>query len=288
MVVLGGLAIVMACVLIGFTMAGGHIGALIHPSEFITIGGASFGALVIMSPKRVLIDLFKSIPKVLKGTPYNKAMYTDLFGLLYSIARLVRRDGLIALDTHVSKPAESPVFQRYPRVTNNHHALEFMSTGLTQIVDGKVEAAKLMASFEDEMKVIDREHHQTVDVLAKTADGLPGFGIVAAVLGIVVTMQAIDGPASEIGHKVGAALVGTFLGILLSYGFFGPLAARMETLGASENTFFATIASAVLAINAGDNPKDVVLSARRLVDTDCRPTLNEMNDLFAAADAAAA
>lgn len=286
MVVLGGLGIVMACVLIGFTMAGGHIGALIHPSEFITIGGASFGALVIMSPKRVMIDLMKSIPKVLKGSPYNKATYTDLFGLLYSIARLVRRDGLIALDSHVNNPHESPVFQRYPRITNNHHAVEFLTTGLTQIVDGKVEASKLTASFEDEMKVINSEHHQTVDVLAKTADGLPGFGIVAAVLGIVVTMQAIDGPASEIGHKVGAALVGTFLGILLSYGFFAPLAARMDALGIEEMTFFATIASAVSAINAGENPKDVITSARRLVSSDCRPSLQEMNDIFAAADAA--
>lgn len=288
MVVLGGLGIVMACVLIGYTMAGGHIHALIHPSEFVTIGGASLGALVIMSPKRVLIDLMKSIPKVLKGSPYTKAKYADLFGLLYSLARMIRRDGLIALDTHVSKPAESPIFQRYPGVLNDHHALEFLSAGLTQVVDGKVEATKLAASFDDEMKVLDREHHQTVDVLAKTADGLPGFGIVAAVLGIVVTMQAIDGPASEIGHKVGAALVGTFLGILLSYGFFAPLAVRMESLGASEMTFFSTIASGVLAINAGENPKDVANNARRLVGTDCRPTLSEMNDLFAAADAASA
>lgn len=286
MVVLGGLAVVMIAVLLGFTMAGGHIGALIHISEFITIGGASFGALIIMSPKKVMTDLVKSMIQAIKGSPFNKAAYADLFGLVYSIARLVRRDGLIAIDSHVNNPGESPIFQRYPKVANNHHAVDFLCTGLTQIVDGKVEKAKLEAAFEDEMKVIEREHHAAVEVLTKTADALPGFGIVAAVLGIVVTMQAIDGPASEIGHKVGAALVGTFLGILASYGFFAPLAARMDYLGTTELTFFRTVASAVAAINEGENPKEVVTIARRGVATDCRPSLAEMTEIYAAADAA--
>ena len=130
-----------------------------------------------------------------------------------------------------------------------------------------------MAAFEEEIKVIEREHHAAVVALTKTADALPGFGIVAAVLGIVVTMQAIDGPASEIGHKVGAALVGTFLGILLSYGFFAPMAGRMECRRRSgRDVFFAPISAAVASISNGDSPKDVVIRARRSVGTDCRPT----------------
>src|SRR5207302_8852242 len=128
--------------------------------------------------------------------------------------------------------------QKHPRNGKTHHAVEFLCDGLGAIVDGKAEAGPLMAAFEEEMKVIDREHHAAVGALAKTADALPGFGIVAAVLGIVVTMQAIDGPASEIGHKTAAALVGTFLGILLSYGFFAPMAGRLEVLGEGEMTFF--------------------------------------------------
>ena len=154
--------------------------------------------------------------------------------LFADLARLIRRDGLLSLDAHVSDPHESTLFQKYPRLHRNHHAIDFLCTGLTMIMDGKAEPANLMAALEEEVKVIEREHHAAVSVLSKTADALPGFGIVAAVFGIVVTMGAIDGPASEIGHKVGTALVGTFLGILLSYGFFGPMAGRMELMGEAE------------------------------------------------------
>lgn len=133
--------------------------------------------------------------------------------------------------------------------------------------------------LDKEIHVIEREHHAAVAVLTKTADALPGFGIVAAVLGIVVTMQAIDGPASEIGHKVGAALVGTFLGILMSYGFFSPMAARMEFVGEAEVVFYRTMSSAIVALGTGENPRDLIASARRMVGTDCRPTLLEMEQI---------
>jgi chemotaxis protein MotA len=282
MVVIVGLIIVLVAVLVGFTMAGGHIGALIHLSEFVTIGGSSLGALIIMSPKKVLIDLIRGMIQCVKGSPYSRKTYFELFELMYSLAWLVRREGIIALDNHISNPKESTLFQKYPRISKNHHAIEFLCTGLSLLSDGKPDAKVLNEALEEEMKVIEREHHATVTAMTKTADALPGFGIVAAVLGIVVTMQAIDGPASEIGHKVGAALVGTFLGILLSYGFFAPLAGRMEFLGESEQTFLRSMAAGIIAIGIGENPRNAITRARRIVGTDCRPNHAEMTEIFKA------
>jgi chemotaxis protein MotA len=285
MVFLGG-ALVIVAVLVGFSMAGGHVGALIHPSEFVTIGGATFGALIIMSPKKVLMDVFRGLMQVVKGSPYNKVMHGELFKLLYQLARLTRREGLIALESHLENPHESKIFQQCPKIVHNHHVLQFMTQGLTMIIDNKVEPPKLMASLEEEIKVVDREHHAAVAALVKTADALPGFGIVAAVLGIVVTMQAIGGPVEEIGHKVGAALVGTFLGILMSYGFFAPLAGRLEFLGTAESNFFRTIATGIVAMSEGENPKTVVERARRGVGTDCRSSQGELDQLLREAEAA--
>src|SRR4051794_23085263 len=275
MVAIVGLSVVIGCVLGGFMMAGGHVGALIHPSEFVTIGGASLGALIIMSPTKVLIDLVKASIQVITGSPYNKQAYMEMFGAMNALTRMVRREGLLGLDSHVSDPHHSTILSKYPKIEKNHHALQFLTAGLAMVLDGK-ENGQIQTALDEELKVIEREHQGAIAVLSKTADGLPGFGIVAAVLGIVVTMQAIGGPASEIGHKVGAALVGTFLGILASYGVFAPLAGRMEFLGESESTFFKSMTAAIVAMNAGDNPRDVIFRARRMVGTDCRPTMEEM------------
>ncbi len=280
MAVIGGCILVLVAVLVGFTMAGGHIGALLHLSEFVTIGGAALGALVVMSPKKVLGDLVRGVLQVIKGSPYDRQTCAELCRLLFALAQLVRREGLLALDSHVSNPHESSLFHKYPRICNNHHALNFLCDALSLILDGKAEAGQLAAALEEEIQVIDREHHAAIGALAKTADALPGFGIVAAVLGIVVTMGAIDGPASEIGHKVGAALVGTFLGILLSYGFFAPMAGRMEYLGESEKIFLRAISAAVASISAGDNARDVVMRARRVLGTDCRPSQEELAQIL--------
>jgi chemotaxis protein MotA len=279
MVTIGGCLVVLIAVLVGFTMSGGHIGALLHPSELVTIGGASLGALIIMSPKQVLVDLVRSIVQVVKGTPYNRATYVELFDLLYSAARITRRDGLLALESQLGDPKESPLFQKYPKLMKNHHIVQFLNNALALLPDGKT-PEQVKAALEEELRVVEREHHAAVAVLLKTADALPGFGIVAAVLGIVVTMQAIDGPASEIGHKVGAALVGTFLGILMSYGFFAPMAGRMEFLGEAELIFFRAISTAVVAIGAGENPREVVTHASRMVGSDSRPSYAELAQIF--------
>lgn len=286
MVVIGGCIFVLGSVLVGFTMAGGNISALLHLSEVVTIGGASMGALLIMTPKNVLQDVMRGLVQAIKGSPYTKQTYMDLFKLLYGFASVGRRDGLLGLDKHVSDPEESAIFKASPRVASNHHAQKFLCNSLSLVVDGNSDAEKLGASFEEEIQVIEREHHAAVNALTKTADALPGFGIVAAVLGIVVTMQAIDGPVEEIGHKVGAALVGTFLGILLSYGFFAPLAGRMEFLGEQESAFFRVMGNGVVAISEGSAPKEVVHRACRGVGKDCKPDTKELEGIFEQSEAA--
>lgn len=279
MVTIGGCLVVLIAVLVGFTMSGGHVAALMHPSEVVTIGGASLGALIIMSPKNVLMDLIRCVLQVVKGSPYNRGTYVELFNLLFAAAKITRRDGLLALESQLGEPKESPLFQKYPKIVKNHHAVHFLSNALSLLPDGKT-PDQVKAALDEEIRVVEREHHAAVGVLMKTADALPGFGIVAAVLGIVVTMQAIDGPASEIGHKVGAALVGTFLGILLSYGFFAPMAGRMEFLGEAESVFFRAISTAVVAIGNGENPREVVTRAARLLGSDCRPSRAQMTEIF--------
>lgn len=288
MIVIVGCIVVIGCVLGGFTWAGGHVGALIHPSEVLTIGGASLGAMIIMSPKKVLFDLLHGLKSLLKGSPYNKAMYRELFKLSYDLLRVARRDGLLALESEVLNPHEGKIINKYPLMAKDHHAIAFLCDGLSPIIEGIVRPEDMPALLEGELKVIENEHHDPINVLTKTADGLPGFGIVAAVLGIVITMGAIDGPVEEIGHKVGAALVGTFLGILASYGFIGPMAARMEFLGASEMAFFRTMASLILAFAGQTSPKVAVDQARRGTGTEVRPNRQEMEQLYQEVDSAVA
>jgi chemotaxis protein MotA len=186
----------------------------------------------------------------------------------------------LSLDGHLGTPGESTVFQKYPRISHNHHIMHFLVKALYSILEGNTDAAKLSAALEEEIHVIEREHHAAVAVLNKTADAMPGFGIVAAVLGIVVTMGAIDGPASEIGHKVGAALVGTFLGILISYGFMAPMAARMEYFGELEATFLRSITAGVIAMSGGESPREVLNRIIRVVGTDSRPAESELTQII--------
>jgi len=280
MILIMGYVVVVGCVLGGFMMAGGHIGALIHPSELVTIGGASMGALLVMSPKKVLIDLIHAILQSIKGSPFGRRGYEELFKLWYELLRLSRSDGLLALEKHISAPHESPIFTKYPGVSNNHHVMEFICGALTPVIERSVPTEKIPPLLEAELKAMEDEHHSPIGVLAKTADGLPGFGIVAAVMGIVITMGAIDGPVEEIGEKVGAALVGTFLGILMSYGFFGPLAVRLEFLSAEEMMYFHTIVSIVHGVIDELAPKSVIEQACRGLPSEVRFNREDLEKLF--------
>ena len=286
MIVLVGIIVVIASVLGGFTIAGGHFGSLVHPSEIITIGGAALGGLIVGSPKKVLIDLMKGLVQAVKGSPYNKGAVEESFKCMYDLLRLARRDGMLALEPHLSKPEESSIFAKYPKVLHNHHLLHFICGGMGPLVDATVKPEQIGALLETELIVMAEEHHAPMHALQKTADALPGFGIVAAVLGIVITMGHIDGPPAEIGHKVGAALVGTFLGILLSYGFAAPLATRMESLGLQESAFYKVIASIIVGFANNLPPKVALEMARRSVATECRPAREELDEWFKEAEAA--
>lgn len=286
MVVIVGFIIVIGSVLGGFMWSGGHVGALIHPSEVVVIGGAAFGALVTMSSPKVLKDLVKGILGCLKGSPFDKSSYRELFKMMYELMQISRREGLLALESHLSDPHHSAVFSKYPKVSNNHHVMDFIVGALTPVVEGTIKPDQLPLLMETEIKVIEDEHHAPILVMSKTTDGLPGFGIVAAVLGIVITMEAISGPVEEIGHKVGAALVGTFLGILMSYGFCAPLVGRMELLGHAEIAFFKTVAAIITGFVEDLNPKVAIDVARRGVASDMRPNREELDALFKEATAA--
>ena len=285
MVVIAGAVVVIAAVLAGFTLSGGTVGALFHPTELLTIGGAALGALIIMSPVKVLKDLMRGILSTLKGPPYNKRTYSELFKALYDLLRLARREGLIALESHVAHPHESNIFSKYPLIVGNHHVSQFICGALSPVIEGTATPSQLSSLLETEIHTIEEEHHAPLHALSKTADAMPGFGIVAAVLGIVITMGSIDGPVEEIGHKVGAALVGTFLGIMISYGFLGPLASRMEAMGLAELAFFRTISTIVLGFVNDVPPKVAIDQARRGVASEVRPSREELDQLFKDAEA---
>jgi chemotaxis protein MotA len=286
MLVIVGFIVVIAAVLGGFTMAGGHVAALIHPSEIVTIGGAALGAAICMSSKKMLIDLMKGIIQALKGTPFTKKTYEELFKLMYELFRTARRNGLLALEPHLATPHDSAIFHKYPLISKNHHVTEFICGALMPVLEGAVKPERLPELLETEIKAIEEEHHGPLGVLNKTADGLPGFGIVAAVLGIVITMSHIDGPVEEIGHSVGAALVGTFLGILLSYGFLAPLATKLEFLGHEEIAFFRTISTIVLGYVTELPPKVAIEAARRGLNSELKPSRDQLEEMLKALDVA--
>lgn len=283
MVVVIGIMIVLGAVLAGFSMAGGHVLSLIHPSEIVTIGGAALGAMVASNPPRVLKDLIRGTIAVVAGAKCDKRTFLEVFTFLHDMFRLARKDGLIAWEDLLTESERGNLFAKFPRIRKNHHLGEFLASALATASDG-AEPKEISELLESEISAFESEHHDTVDALFRTADALPGFGIVAAVLGIVITMQAIDGPVEEIGHSVGAALVGTFLGILLSYGIVGPLAGRMQADGKAEAGLLRTIATAVSTFAAGLTPRAVLDKARRGVSSDCRPNPAEMERLFTATE----
>ncbi len=284
MLTIVGFIVVMGSVLGGFTMAGGHVGALIHPSEIVTIGGAALGAMIVMSPMHVLKDLMHGIIGTFKGNPFSTNAYEELFKLLYQLFRKARRDGLLAIEPHISNPHESSIFNRYPTISHNHHSTEFVKGAIGPIIDGSVNAQQMEMLLNVEIKSAEIAHHVPTSVLSKTADGLPGFGIVAAVLGIVVTMGHIGGPVEEIGHSVGAALVGTFLGILASYGFIAPLVTKLELNGVNESNYFKTIALAVTSFMNDMPPKVAIEAARRGTPPDVRPSAERLEEMLKEVD----
>lgn len=280
MIIAIGFIVVIASVLGGFKMGGGNILALMHLNELIIIAGGAMGALVVMSPRKVLKDLASGLLSCLKGSPHSREAYDELLKLLYELFLLGRRNGMIALEEHVMEPQNSQIFQKYPIFSNNHHAVEFLCGSLRPIIDGKIKPDQLRLLLDVEIARMEEDHHAPVNVLTKTGDAMPGFGIVAAVLGIVITMASITGSVNKIGENVAAALVGTFLGILIAYGFINPLAMNLEFIGAAELDYTRCIAACVTGFAGGMAPVTAVELGRRGLSGELRPTADEMEQMF--------
>jgi len=284
MIVILGAIIVVVCVFGGFMLEGGKMEVIIHATvnEVLIIAGGAGGALIIMSPKKVLIDIAKGLMACLKGAPHTKGSYEDLLKVLYELFLLGRRNGMIALEEHVLEPEKSSVFKKYPKFCANHHAMEFLCGALKPIIDGKIKPDQLRLLLDAQIERMETEHHAPVSVLQKTGDAMPGFGIVAAVLGIVITMASISGPVEKIGEHVAAALVGTFLGILLAYGFMGPIATNLEFVGEAELDYTRCIAACVTGFANGMAPVTAVELGRRGLSSEFRPTADELEMMFKA------
>jgi len=278
MLLIVGAVVVIGSVLGGYLMHGGHLLVLNQPNEFLIIGGAALGNLLIGTPPAVLKQLIGQCRAVL-GAGMSKADYKDLLAMLYQLFKLGQQSGVMALESHFDAPASSPIMSKYPKFLKNHHAVEFLADSIKVIMTGGIGPHDLEALMDQDLEVRHHELGQASSALSKIADALPGLGIVAAVLGVVITMESIGGPASEIGHKVGAALVGTFLGILLSYGFVQPLASSLEQRVASDGHYEQCIKTGILAMYKGFPPMVAVEFARRVLPSEVRPGFDETEEI---------
>lgn len=276
MFVIIGLAIVLGSIVVGFTMAGGQIGVLIQISEFVVIGGAGLGSILMANPPSIIGQLIKAFIGLLKPSPYNKTAYTELLKMLYDLFMLARREGVVALEQHAEHPHESDFFKKYPSFQANHHATEFLTDTLKVIITGTVQPFDLAEMMDVDLEAHHHAAQKVPTVIQTTGDAMPGFGIVAAVLGVVITMGSIGGSPEEIGHHVAAALVGTFIGILLAYGVFNPMAAALNAQLAGEHQYLMCIRAALLAFARGDAPLTAVEFARRNIEPETRCTFGEL------------
>jgi len=275
-----GILLVFGAVLGGYLMEGGDIGVLIQPAEFVIILGAALGIVLISTPLKVVIQILTSLTKVLTGATISKAQYFELLSVMYELFQMARKDGQLALEPHIEDPDKSSLFSKYPGFIKNHHAVHFLADTVRVVLAGGVAPHDLEGLMDADIDTHHEESAMPSAALAKVGDALPGLGIVAAVLGIVITMGAINGPPEEIGHKVGAALVGTFLGILVSYGFLQPIAAGIENLSSNEARYIIALKVGLLAF-ANDAPPIVAVEfARRAIFSDVRPSFKEMEDTF--------
>jgi len=271
-----GCVVVILSVIGGYLEAGGPLLVLVQVAEYIIIGGSAVGALLISTPGKLLKKIIKNLLGTLKGSKITKQMYLDLLKLLYELFSVIRKDGLIAIESHIEKPSESAIFQNYPVFLSQTHLTEFISDTLRLVIMGGVPPHEIELLMDADIELHHSEGMKPGMILQKIGDSLPGLGIVAAVLGIVITMQAINGPPEEIGQKVAAALVGTFLGIFLSYGFVQPLATNMDLANDDESGVYSVIKSGIICAAKGLNPIVAVEFARRSISSDFRPSFQEM------------
>ncbi len=273
MFVIVGSIIVLGAVIGGFILEGGPMPVLIQPVELLIIGGAALGALIISTPKTLLGKIIKAILGTLREVNND---LSRLLKLMYEIFQVTRKDGLIALESHIEHPDKSKIFANYPKILKEHHLISFMTDTFRLIVLGGISPHDIETLMDMDIETHHHEGTKPGMILQKIGDSMPGLGIVAAVLGIVITMQAINGPPEEIGHKVAVALVGTFLGIFLSYGFIQPLATNLDLAAEEDSKVYEAIKAGVISLAKGFNPIVSVEFARRSIPSDFRPSFQEM------------
>jgi chemotaxis protein MotA len=275
MFVIIGIVVVFGAVIAGYLMEHGNLKVLIQPAELVIIGGAAVGTVLIANPLHILKAIAGGIGGVFGGSKYSRDKYLETLKMLFDLFSRARKEGLMALETDADAPDKSPVFSKYPKFLKDHHALDFLCDTIRMTASGGVEPYDVDQMMELDMEV---HHHSALlptAALSTMADSLPGLGIVAAVLGVVITMGALGGPPEAIGHKVAAALVGTFLGILLCYGLIGPIASSMSKAVDEENAYYHVIRTVIVAFMKGAPPSVAVEYGRRAVPSYVRPNFQD-------------
>jgi len=278
MFVIIGIVVVTLAVIGGFMFAGGNVVLLIQPAEFIIIVGTAVGSMLISSPPNLLKKIKGSIPLLIKGFKITKQDYLELLKAMNDLFLLAQRDGLLAIEKHIENPQESEILSQAKSFVSNHHVVTFFSDTMKVMLSGGVPPHELETLIDTEIETFEMEGKPVIATISKVGDAFPGLGIVAAVLGIIVTMSSIDKGPEYVGLHVAAALVGTFLGVLLSYGFVGPMATNLERIHESEKRYLETIKSCIVAYAKGNPPIVSVEFARRTIFSDYRPSFSELEN----------
>jgi chemotaxis protein MotA len=284
-----GIVVVFGCILAGYLMEHGPLKVLMQPAELIIIGGAALGTVLISNPMHTMKQMVSGLLGAFGSSKYGEKRYIETLKMMYELLQKARKEGLVALETDIEKPGESALFANYKDFVKDHHAVNFVCDTLRMAVSGGVEVFDLDQMLDADMEVHHHEAVEPVTALATMADSLPGLGIVAAVLGVVITMGALGGPPEEIGKKVAAALVGTFLGILLCYGLVGPLAVRMGKISDEIHAYLMVLRVTMIAFLKGVAPIMAVEIGRRTVPGPVRPSFQVVEEACRGAkDSAAA
>ena len=278
MFVIVGWLVVLGCVFGVFIAHGGNIGVVLHalPFELITIGGATIGAFIANNQMKVIKATMKGLGACFKGSKYNKARYMDLMALMFDILQKARKEGLMAIEGDVENPHESAIFKKYPTVGHDHHVVEFITDYLRMMVSGNLNAHEIESLMDSEIETHHHEEHAAVAAIQRIAGGLPAFGIVAAVLGVVNTMGSVGQPPAVLGGMIGSALVGTFLGILMAYAFAEPLGGLLEQKVEESGKELQCIKTTLLASMQGYNPSTAIEFGRKVLYSTERPTFVEL------------
>ncbi len=276
-----GIVVIFASVLGGYMAMGGHLEVLWQPFEGVIILGAAFGAFVIGNTGPVLKQSLGVFGTLLKGPRYNKAAYVELLGLQFSLFKLVQSKGLLALEPHIEDPHNSAIFSQFPKFAANHHAVEFMCDYLRMVTLGTNNAHEMEALMDEELETHHQERERLVTAVQSLADGTPALGIVAAVLGVIKTMGSISSPPEVLGHMIGGALVGTFLGVFVAYGFFGPMAQSLRNIFEAESKYFLSMKTGLLAHISGYPPVMAIEFARKMLMSEDRPSFSEIDEATA-------